>query len=262
MRRERCALPPACISIRMRSLRARCARSSRSKCVAIATLLPGASFSSLFDMQGSPLPVSFQSGLYQLYRLCLLYRCVTRCIKGRLSFPNLSLEYALGSGGLDLSLRDRSRAAHEEPDDIDEQGGDGQHAEQQRLREGNPKKRIQRIASRSHESDSQARGEQLERKLQTMIPVPETVLPMGLDNRHEHCAYGPCCSQGCQEPKRQGKAASELTEDHQTGPKPGRVESLFLHPLYRLSEPRTSKPAKPLRSLDGQCQSGYQAEKK
>src|SRR6266849_4584686 len=209
MRRERCALPPACISIRMRSLRARCARSSRSKCVAIAILLPGASFSSLFDMQGSPLPVSFQSGLYQLchlyqlYRLCLLYRCVTRCIKGRLSFPNWS-----------------------------------------------------------HESDSQARGEQLERKLQTMIPVPETVLPMGLDNRHEHCAYGPCCSQGCQEPKRQGKAASELTEDHQTGPKPGRVESLFLHPLYRLSEPRTSKPAKPLRSVDGQCQSGYQAEKK
>src|SRR6266446_5728724 len=120
------------------------------------TLLLGTSFSSLFDMQGSPLPVSFQSGLYQLYCLCLLYRCVTRCIKGRLSFPNWSLEYALGSGGLDLSLRDRSRAAHEEPDDIDEQGGDGQHAEQQHLREGNPKKRIQRIASRSHESDSQA----------------------------------------------------------------------------------------------------------
>src|SRR5258708_6062797 len=140
MRRERCALPPACISIRMRSLGARCARSSRSKCVAIAILLLGTSFSSLFDMQGSPLPVSLQSGLYQLchlyqlYRLCLLYRCVTRCIKGRLSFPNWSLEYALGSGGLDLSLRDRSRAAHEEPDDIDEQGGDGQHAEQQRLR--------------------------------------------------------------------------------------------------------------------------------
>src|SRR5260221_5793621 len=75
---------------------------------------------------------------------------------GRLSLPNWSLEYALGSGGLDLSLRDRSRAAYEEPDDIDEQSGDGQHAEQQHLREGNPKKRIQRIASRSHESDSQA----------------------------------------------------------------------------------------------------------
>src|SRR5258708_6056357 len=248
MRRERCALPPACISIRMRSLGARCARSSRSKCVAIAILLLGTSFSSLFDMQGSPLPVSLQSGLYQL---CHLYGCVAGWIRGRLSFANWSLEYALGSGGLDLSLRDRSRAAHEEPDDIDEQGGDGQHAEQQRLREGNPKKRIQRIASRSHESDSQARGGQLERKLQTIIPVPETVLPMGLDNRQSHCAYGPCCSQGCQEPKRQGKAASELTENHQAGPKPGRVESLFLHPLYRLSEPRTSKPAKPLRSVDG-----------
>src|SRR5260370_14185740 len=257
MRRERCALSPACISIRMRSLRGRCARSSRSKCVAIAILLFGASFSSLFDIQGSPLPVSFQSGLYQLYRLCLLYRCVTRCIKGRLSFPNWSLEYAVGSGGLDLSLRDRSRAAHEEPDDIDEQGGDGQHAEQQRLREGNPKKRIQRIASRSHESDSQARGEQLERKLQTMIPVPETVLPMGLDNRHEHCAYGPCCSQGGQEPKRQGKAASELTENHQAGPKPGRVESLFLHPVDRLWDAGTSKPPKPFSELGAAPQCIY-----
>src|SRR5258707_14561129 len=95
-----------------------------------------------------------------------------------------------------------------------------------------------------------------------MIPVPETVLPMGLDNRHEHCAYGPCGSQGCQEPKRQGKAASELTENHQTGPKPGRVESLFLHPLCRLNEPNTSKPAKYLHYVDGQRPSCYHAEKK
>ena len=62
----------------------------------------------------------------------------------------------LGSGRPVISFRDRSRTADEEPDDIDKQGSDGQHAEQQCLWEGNPKKRIQRIASGSHKSDGQA----------------------------------------------------------------------------------------------------------
>src|SRR6266446_2851919 len=98
----------------------------------------------------------------------------------------------LGRRRPDLSLHDRSRTADKKPNDIDEQGSNGQHAEQQRLRKDDPKEGIQRIVSGSYESNSQARGEQLERKLQAMIPVPETVLPMGLDNRHEHRAHSPC----------------------------------------------------------------------
>ena len=47
----------------------------------------------------------------------------------------------------DISFRDRSRAADEETDDIDEQGGNGQHAEEQRLREDDPKEGVQRIDS-------------------------------------------------------------------------------------------------------------------
>src|SRR5260370_42264627 len=97
----------------------------------------------------------------------------------------------LGRGRPDLSLHDRSRTADEETDDIDEQGSNGQHAEQQRLREDDAKEGIQRIVSGSYESDNQARGEQLERQVQAMIPVPENVVPMNLDIRNEHRVHIP-----------------------------------------------------------------------
>src|SRR6266568_9278659 len=94
-----------------------------------------------------------------------------------------------------------------------------------------------------------------------MIPVPETVLPMDLDNRHDYRAHGPCCSQGCQEPKRQGETTTYLPQDNQAGPEPGRFEPLFLHPLCRLGEPRTTEPAKELlHSVCGQRQSSHKAE--
>src|SRR5712692_1049433 len=93
-----------------------------------------------------------------------------------------------------------------------------------------------------------------------MIPVPEAVLPMDLDNRHEHRAHGSGCSQGCQEPKRQGETATYLPQDSQAGPEPCRFEPLFLHPLHRLGETRTSKPAPLLRSVYGKRQSSHQAK--
>src|SRR5260370_16316568 len=142
----------------------------------------------------------------------------------------------------DISLRDHSRTADEETDDIDEQGSNSQHAEEQRLWESYSKERIQRVASGSSESQSDAHGHQDQRVLIAALTHDEAVFPMTLERRHEHGAEDPRCTQRRQEPQRQGEAAAHLPQDHQGDPEPPRFEALFLDPPPQPGHTRPPQP--------------------
>src|SRR6266516_786910 len=178
------------------------------------------------------------------------------------SFPLFSMTCKpLGSRRPDISFRDRSRTADEETDDIDEQGSNSQHAEEQRLWESYSKEGVQRIASGSCKSESDAYGHQHQRVLVAALTHDKAVFPMTLERRHEHDAEDPCRTQRRQEPQRQGETTAHLPQDHQADPEPNRFEPLFLEALPQPGQTRTTEPAKELlRSVHDHCQPDHQAK--